>query len=206
MKRLITILAASLVGFTGPAFAQGFNLSFSQASRSPQQPVTTPPSPPAPSILQKPAPTFPASVKIGLVNLQTIAQESVAGKAASLQIKKLQDVKLLDIQAKTQMVKSLQDKQVASAVLTASAAAQLQKDLDRAQMDLQYTQQIAQKEVDDLQRDLMSAFSEKVGPIVEQVRAEKELWAVWAMDDSLAAFMPGTDLSAEVIKRLDAQK
>ena len=81
-----------------------------------------------------------------------------------------------------------------------------QKDIDRAQMDLQYVQQTAQKELDDLQRDLMTAFQSKVLPAVEEVRAERGLWAVWAIDEGLLAMMPGLDVSAEVVKKLDARK
>jgi Skp family chaperone for outer membrane proteins len=185
--------------------AQTLGASFLQGPTTVQQ---APPAPPAtvPSILRPAAPTFPPDVKLGFINLQTIAQESTSGKVASVQLKRLQDLKLTEIQAKTQAVKALQDKQSSSTILSATAATQLQKDLERAQMDLQYAQQMAQKEVDDLQRDLMSAFSEKVTPVVEQVRAEKGLWAIWAIDDSLAALMPGLDLSLEVVKRLDAQK
>ena len=115
-------------------------------------------------------------------------------------------MKLLEVQAKTQALKVLQDKQNAAAVLSASAAAQVQKDVERAQMELQYAQQTAQKEMDDLQHDLMAAFSEKVTPVVEQVRAEKGLWAVWAIDDNLVALMPSLDISMDVVKRLDALK
>jgi Skp family chaperone for outer membrane proteins len=206
MKRVAALLTFGIMVSASSAFAQGTSLSFHQGARpaAPPQPAA-PPAPP-PAILQRAVPTFPASVKIGFINLQTIAQESAAGKDAALQLRKLQDVKLLDIQARNQAIKALQDRQAASTVLSAAAAAQLQKDLDRAQMDLQYTQQMAQKEVEDLQRDLMSAFSDKVAPIVEQVRAEKELWAVWTVDDRLAAIMPSLDLSLEVVKRLDAQK
>jgi Skp family chaperone for outer membrane proteins len=159
-----------------------------------------------PSLLQPAGPTFPAGVKIAFIDLQRVAQDSAAGKAASLQLKRLQDVKLLDIQAKDQAVKALQEKQASSSVLAPAAAAQLQKDLDRARMELQYAQQVAQKEVDDLQRELMASFSDKVTPVVEAIRAERGLWAVWAVDETLVAAMPGLDISDEIVKRLDAQK
>lgn len=205
MSRVTPLLTACLLFLTSSAFAQTPFLVLAQA---PIQAAPAPaPNPTPPSLLQPQVATpFPAGVKIGFINLQTVAQESTAGKAASLQLTKLQDVKLLEIQARNQALKMLQDKQNASAVLSASVSAQIRKDIDRAQMDLQYAQQTAQKEVDDLQRDLMTAFSDKVIPVVEQVRAEKGLWAVWTIDDSLIAVLPGLDLSMEVVKRLDAQK
>ena len=205
MKRIPLLLVLGVVVFAASARAQTLNATFLQSS---QTTVPTAPAPPVPTqtILQKSAPTFPSTAKIAFINLQTIAQESIAGKAAASQLKKFQDTKLLEIQSKSQAVKALQDKQTGSTVLTAPAAAQVQKDLDRAQMDLQYAQQAAQKEFDDLQRELMTAFSDRVAPVVEQVRAERELWAVWAIDESLAALMPGLDVSLEVVRRLDALK
>jgi Skp family chaperone for outer membrane proteins len=205
MTRGTAVLVFGILLAATSSSAQTLGASFLQGPTTVQQ---APPAPPAmvPSILRPAAPTFPPDVKLGFINLQTIAQESTSGKVASVQLKRLQDLKLTEIQAKTQAVKALQDKQSSSTILSATAAAQLQKDLERAQMDLQYAQQMAQKEVDDLQRDLMSAFSEKVTPVVEQVRAERGLWAIWTIDESLAALMPGLDLSLEVVKRLDAQK
>jgi Skp family chaperone for outer membrane proteins len=205
MTRVTTLLLAIVLFCATGAAAQPLSVRFLQsAPATVQEPPPTPP--PAPSLLQPAGPTFPSSVKIAFVDLQRVAQDSAAGKAASLQLKKLQDVKLLEIQAKDQALKTLQDRQAGASVLTPSAAAQLQKDLDRARMELQYTQQVAQKEVDDLQRDLMTAFSQKVTPVVEAIRAEKGLWAIWTIDETLVAAMPGLDISAEVVKRLDAQK
>jgi Skp family chaperone for outer membrane proteins len=207
MIRVTTLLTACALSVTGSAFAQAPAYFLPQAVPQTVAPPPPAPVPATPSLLQMQAPApFPAGVKFGFINLQTIAQESAAGKAASLQLKKLQDVKLLEVQAKAQLLKTLQDKQNAAAVMTASAAAQVQKDIERAQMELQYTQQTAQKEVEDLQTDLMNAFSTKVIPIVEQVRAEKGLWAVWSVDESLVAVMPGLDISMDVVKRLDALK
>lgn len=212
MTRLTSLTVGTLLVLSTTAFAQTPRFPSFQTPTG-QTPLAPPPAqapatpPPVPSLLQPQAAVpFPAGAKFGFINLQTIAQESAAGKAASLQLKKLQDVKLLDVQAKSQALKVLQDKQNAAAVLTASAAAQVQKDIERAQMELQYAQQTAQKELDDLQHDLMTAFSDKVAPVVEQVRAEKGLYAIWAIDDGLVALMPGLDISMDVVKRLDAQK
>ena len=52
----------------------------------------------------------------------------------------------------------------------------------------------------------MADFSSKVRPVVEGIRAEKQLWAVFLMNETLVAMMPGLDVSGEVIKRLDAKK
>jgi hypothetical protein len=52
----------------------------------------------------------------------------------------------------------------------------------------------------------MNEFSLKVQPVVEGIRAEKQLWAVFVMNENLAAMMPGLDVSGEVVRRLDGKK
>jgi Skp family chaperone for outer membrane proteins len=186
--------------------AGALSLAASAAAQAPpvvfQQPLAAPPLASGPAA----GAVFPAAVKIAFVDLQRIANESSAGKAVGAQLKAVQDAASVRIQAKLQIVKTLQDRQATASVLTPQAATQIQKDLDRAQLDLQYTQQVAQKDVEDAQRDLMGALSDKVMPIVEQVRAEKGLWAVWALDETLVSMMPGLDISADVVARLDTVK
>ena len=57
-----------------------------------------------------------------------------------------------------------------------------------------------------LNDELMADFSNRVRPVVEGIRSERQLWAVFLMDENLVAMMPGLDVSAEVIKWLDAKK
>jgi len=52
----------------------------------------------------------------------------------------------------------------------------------------------------------MNEFSVKVQPVVENIRTERQLWAVFVMNENLVAMMPGLDVSGEVVRRLDAKK
>jgi Skp family chaperone for outer membrane proteins len=191
----LTFAALLVIALANPVLAQ----------TPPQVPKPQAPSQPS---LFTPQPTmpFPEGAKIGYIDFQLIAQTSAAGKAASLRLKSLHDIKFAEIEVKGQALKALQSQQSAAAGMTASAAAKLQKDIERGQMDIQYAQQLAQKEIDDLNEELMNEFSTKLKPVVEQVRAEKGLWAVLVVNESVAAMMPGLDLSMEVVKRLDAGK
>jgi Skp family chaperone for outer membrane proteins len=53
----------------------------------------------------------------------------------------------------------------------------------------------------------MGEFQKRLVPVIDELAKEKGLYAVFSAADSGAAYMhPGLDLSAEVIKRLDAKK
>ena len=54
---------------------------------------------------------------------------------------------------------------------------------------------------------LLQGFQEQVLPIVEEMRNEKGLWIVFALGENsnIAAAHAGLDLSAELVKRLDAK-
>jgi hypothetical protein len=69
-------------------------------------------------------------------------------------------------------------------------------------------QEQAQVDIQNLNDQLLDEFTQKVLPIVEQIRQERSLWVVFALGDGtgVAAVHAGLDLSPEVIKRLDAGK
>ena len=87
MKGFVIAASLAVVLSAAPAFAQAAG----QAKPVQTPPAATTPPPqtaPAPTLHQPPAP-FPAGAKVGLVNLQLIAQNSVEGKAASGRVQAL---------------------------------------------------------------------------------------------------------------------
>lgn len=168
-------------------------------------PATQKPAAPA-AALPMPVP-FPADAKVGFIDLQRIVGESKVGKQGQEAMKALNDKLSSALAAKNKEIQGLQDKMktqqgvVSDAVYNAMA-----KDLDRLQREVQFNQQDAQVQIDQLNAELLKSFQEKVLPIVEQVRNEKGLWIVFALGDNsnIAAAHAGLDLSPEVIKRLDA--
>ena len=90
-------------------------------------------------------------------------------------------------------------------MLNDSARAQLEKDVDRMQRDIQFTQQNAQAEYNELQEDLRNDFQKRLMPIIDALATEKGLYAIFSVGDAGAMYVhPGLDLTAEVVKRLDA--
>ena len=207
MKSVSMITLLGLTLFAGSAFAQ-------------TPPVQAPPKPTPPPAAQAPAPKpaippaataapivpLPEGAKFAFVDLQRVADESVAGRAAIAQVKVMTDKKSAEIQSLQTQLQALQQKrQTSSSVLTPQAVNQMDKDIERLNLDIQYKQQGAQKELEDLQQDLMGEFVQKVAPVVEAFAKEKGLLAVFDGNNGAVFYaVPGMDISADIVKRLDA--
>jgi outer membrane protein len=173
-----------------------------------QPPATQPPPTQTPAPPPQPPAPFPQGAKIAFVNFQTIAQASTAGKEASKKLADLNTKKVSEINDKQKQLQAMQSKlKDGAAVLSESARAQLEKDIDKGQRDIQFAQQNAQAEMQELQNDLQSDFQQKLFPVIKAVAEEKGLHAVFSIGDSgVAYYDPGLDISDEVVKRLDAAK
>jgi outer membrane protein len=210
MKALTVALLAGCVLVAGVAYAQQPPVQQQTpppAQQTPlpaqQQPPAVPPAA-APQAAPAPAPKFPEGAKYAFINIQRIASESAEGKASSSRIEALRAKKAAELTEKNKAVEALQAKQ-RSAVMSEAAAAQVQKDIDKAQVDIQRMTQDAQAELQDLQNELQLDFQRKVGPVIEAVAREKELQLLFSQADSgLVWADAGLDLTAEVIRRLDA--
>ncbi len=172
-------------------------------AQTPAAPATPPAQQPA-AAPQPPRP-FPEGAKVAWVNLQRIASESSEGKVARTKIEALQTKKTTELQDRQKQLKALQDKaSQGGTVLSDAARAQLEKEAERIQVDLQRASQDAQAEVEELQRELQLEFQKKLLPLIEKVAAEKGVQLVFSLGDSGLVWADlGLDLSADVIKRLD---
>ncbi|ODS57019.1 MAG: hypothetical protein ABS36_05830 [Acidobacteria bacterium SCN 69-37] len=180
------------------------------AAQTPAAPAPSTPAPAAqaPAAVPNPGP-FPADARIAFVNLQAVVQNSQLGRAGQERIKALSDKQNTEIGAKNKELQTLQQEiQSGSSVLAAAVLAQKTADADRRGRELQFLQEQAQVDLSALQNELLEDFGEKVLPIVEQIRAERNLWAVFTTGDGsgLAAINGALEISAEVVRRLDAAK
>ncbi|MBI4476150.1 MAG: OmpH family outer membrane protein [Acidobacteria bacterium] len=208
MKRLV-LPAAFAFAFVGmSAFAQ---------TPPPAQPPVTPPAQPAPQPPAKPTvpvPTpppqplapFPEGAKIAYVDVQRIASESVEGKAATTKLEALRTKKTNELNDKNKALQANQQKlQTQSSVLSPEASGQLQKEIEKQQVEIQRFTQDAQAEVQELQQDLMLEFQKKLFPVLGQVAAEKSLHVLLSAGDAgILWAAPGLDITEDVVKRFDA--
>ncbi len=172
-----------------------------QQTKPPQQPPA-----PAPALAPQPPAPFPQGAKIGFVNFQRVVSESAEGKASSAKIQALSKKKQDEGTQKAAQLKSNQDKlQTSGSVMSEAARGQLEKEIERQQVEAQRFQQDAQAELNELQQELQADFIKKVTPILQQVATEKGLHAMFnAQEAGFAWVDPGLDLTNEVIKKLDA--
>lgn len=179
-----------------------------------QKPAPAPATPAAPAA-QAPAPApapppkpFPEGAKIAYVVLQRIANESTDGKASTAKIQALQQKKAAELNEKNKQLQTLQQRlEKEATVMSATAQADVQKQIERLQTEVQRFTQDAQAEIQDLQNQLMQAFEQRIQPILQQVGQEKSLHFIYnAPDSGIVWADPGLDVSADVIKKLDSAK
>jgi outer membrane protein len=212
----LTIVALALtVALAGPGYAQATTppkpaTPTQTTAPKPQAPTTPPATAPAaqaPAATPQPPMPFPQDAKYAVIDVQSIAQNSVAGRDASKKLNDLQAKKAADIQDKNKQLQALTTKRdTGGAVLSDTARSQLDKDIDKLQRDIQYAQSSAQAELQDLNNELQGEFQKKLVPVIEEIAKEKGLYLVFTADSGFAYIHPGLNISDEVIKRLDAKK
>lgn len=178
-----------------------------------QKPPPAGEKPAAPALpTQEPAP-FPADSRFAFINPQAVLSQSELGKVGQKQLEDLQKKKQAELDAVTKKMETLQTEMKTQATtLSADAYQAKQREFNKLQMQEQYERQQAQSDMEALQRKLLDEFEAKVLPLVNEIRKEKGLLAIFAVQPgenggmSPIAFDPGMDLTLEVVKRLNAKK
>jgi outer membrane protein len=217
MKAFVVVVALSVVLAASPVFAQ----APAPAQQPPAKPAPTAPAPatqqpakptpsptaPAPAPAQPAAPKpFPQGAKVAYVVLQRIANESADGRVATTRIQALQQKKAAELTEKSKQLTSMQQKlEKEGSVMNASAAAELQKNIEKLNVEVQRSTQDAQAEVQELQQQLQQEFQQRLEPVLSQVATEMGLQFVFnGPDAGLVWADSALDISGEVIKKLDA--
>ena len=204
MKALIVVVALSISLAASPSFAQA------PAGQPPAKPAPTAPAPaPTQAPAQPPAPKpFPQGAKVAYVVLQRIANESADGRVATTRIQALQQKKAAELTEKNKQLTALQQRlEKEGSVMSANAAADLQKQIEKLNVDVQRFTQDAQAEVQELQQELQQEFQQRLEPVLSQVASEMGLQFVFnGPDAGLVWADSALDISGEVIKKLDAAK
>jgi outer membrane protein len=196
MRSFFGAAALSVMLATAPTFAQ-----------APAAPAPAPAQPAPAPVAQAPAPRpFPEGAKYAFVNVQRIASESAEGKAATTQVQALNNKKVEELNAKNKQLQASQQKlESGGSVMSPAALAQLQKEIERQQVDIQRFTEDAQQEVTQLQQQLQDEFQRKLTPVIQQVATERQLHMMFSVVDSgLVWGDPSLDLTPEIIKRFDS--
>ena len=193
MKALTVVVAFSVTLAASPSFAQA------PAGQAPAAPAPAAPAPAAP----KP---FPQGAKVAYVVLQRIANESADGRVATTRIQALQQKKAAELTEKNKQLATAQQRlEKEGAVMSAAASADLQKQVEKLNLDVQRFTQDAQAEVQELQQQLQNEFQQRLEPVLQQVAAEMGLQFVFNGPDAGLVWADASlDISNEVIKKLDS--
>jgi Skp family chaperone for outer membrane proteins len=192
MHRLVLLAVLLLVLHAGPAFAQT---------------GTTPPAPPAPIA----AAPLAVDTKIAFVNLQIVFNESALGKEGQERRRVLNEKLFAGLTARDKEIQGLRQKITSQQGVIESAVLRAwSNELQRLEREAQFAQQEAQVQSNQLWEDVLATFEARLVPIVDALRVEKGLHAVFAIQNegsglSLLSIDRGLDLSAEVVKRLNAK-
>ncbi len=207
MRGFAIAAAFGLVLNGSPAFAQAASQPAGQtpaAQPARPAPPAAPPAQPAPAL--QPPPPFPQGAKTAFVNLQAIAQMTVDGKAAAVKVNALAQKKQTESADKAKALQANQQKlQTSGGVMSDVARGQLEKEIERQQVESQRFEQDAQAELNELQQELQKDFQAKLLPLLEQIAKEKGLQALFSAGDSGVIWVePGIDLTLEAVTRMDA--
>ena len=172
----------------------------------------TPATPASQAVVPQVIAPVPAGARIGFVNLQVVFSESAAGKQGQDRWRVLNEKLFAGLTARNKEIQGLTEKiQSQRALVGDSVLKQWNQDLARLQREAQFAQQEAQVQSDQAQQDVLADFEKLIVPVINALRVEKKLDAVLAVQNeggglSLLSIDPGLDLSAEVVKRLNAGK
>ena len=192
--------------FAQPAPAPAPARPAQPAPGQPAQAPAQPPAAPAPAPAAQPPAPFPAGAKIAYFNPQAVFQTSADGKAAVSRVNALIQKKQNENADKAKLLQGNQQKlQTSGSVMNEAARSQLEKEIERQTKDAERFQQDAQAEINELQQEVQNEFVKKLTPILDQIASEKGLHILFnAAESGIAWAAPGLDLTADVVKKLDA--
>ncbi|HJN43660.1 MAG: hypothetical protein CL477_15705 [Acidobacteria bacterium] len=210
--KLLSVVAAmmvALVALTAPA----------RVAAEPQAPAQTPAPAQVPAPAQAPPPTaqppqtapaparlpFPSGAQQAYIDLQRVANESSEGQAANQQVQALSEERIRAIETRSVELRGSQQKLQQNAnVMSAEAQLQLQRDIDRLNIEVQRLTQDAEAEVAELQQTLQIEFQQKLVPAIDRVAASRGLQFIFSVGDGgLIWANPALDITTDVVEELN---
>ena len=144
-------------------------------------------------------------VKIAVIDIDRVAQESKPGKELFDKLRVENDQLAAERQQREQEIRDMQTK-AASEVLSQDAQARLQREIERKRTDAQRWLEDAQRDFQEKQQKEEAAFQAKLGPVVEAVAREAGIGLILRATPGLTFVLdPSLDLTPLVIERLNSE-
>ncbi len=146
----------------------------------------------------------PGPPRIAVIDIDRIAQESRKGQALIAELQGLQEQVARDRQTREQEIADLTNR-AQSQLLSPEARADLARELERKQTDIQRWLEDQQRDFNEQQTQGFAQLESELGPVVEEVANEQQIQLILRVTPGLTFVMdPALDISDEVIERFDA--
>ena len=147
---------------------------------------------------------FPAA-RLAFFNAQRVAAESATGQAAATRLEAFRSTTATEIDEQNRSLTAERQKlQQTGALLNAPARLDLERNIQRFELDIQRFIEDAQAEFLGIQQEVETAFQLKLFPVVEAVAKEHGVHFVFdRLNPAIFWADPAYDVTAEIIERLD---
>jgi outer membrane protein len=143
--------------------------------------------------------------KIGVVNLQTVLETSVAGKAAQNEIKGQKDKLEADLKQKGNELQELEKRlQREATVMSKEAREGKERELRIKASDLQALQKKYRTDLQDLERKYMGQLQKDISDLVTEI-AKKDGYVLIISTIGVIYSQQGMDITARLIQDLNAK-
>ena len=148
----------------------------------------------------------PGGLKVAVINTEQILLESVAGKKAVADLKKVQDQKEAELNAKQEEIKALQGKIDAGRLsLAQDKLADLEKQLEDKVINARRLQDDANRDLNKRKDDVLGGIDQRVMPVINQLGKEMGFTLIFRKFESGLIYADeAIDITPLVIQRLDA--
>ncbi len=143
--------------------------------------------------------------KIAVVNLQTVLETSVAGKAAQEQLKTQRDKLEADLKQKGSELQELEKRlQRESMVMSKEAREDKDRELRIKLSDFQATQKKYRTDIQELERELMGTLQKDISELVTEI-GKKEGYVLVISNIGVIYQHPSVDITNRLIQELNAR-
>ncbi len=146
-------------------------------------------------------------VKIGVIEVQRIVQDSAMGKESLARVQKAQASKQEELAKRQKELRDMEQKiQDQNKSLSEEALDKLQKEYQSKALEMKRFQDDAQRELEEVQRKELGELEKRVMPVIEQVSKEEGFQLVFNKFQSGLLFAdPGVDITDKVITKFNSQ-
>ena len=146
-------------------------------------------------------------LSIAVIDVQQVVNESAAGKETMVRLRKMQDDKVAEGRKKADDLEGLR-KQLATqrATLTEAKVAELEKQIEDRQVELQRFSDDTKQQLAEAQRRELEALEKQIMPIINELGRELKIQLIFNKFQSGLVFADdATDITEQVVRRFNTR-